>query len=272
MIFRSCRCSISTLCSRGNNELQGRSTISDEVPSQMGDRRFDGDTASSVDAWEPVRLILSYSAMFFTWSVHFELNRCKSNHCIFILFCYDSVKRYFLLQAPMSDDLGEVIRSLTFERLRAPTEGLYKAVQSAHPDAVGRPPRLGSQARTMIGNVRTFFDELKRQIGDEGRGTIFSSPAKLTALACGISLATVYNVSSSGDFIHRPLPRGRKAVNRTRKHRRTVMMRRYGEHEGDIVRHFIHSKLKQRQDVTSTQLCSELTEAYPTFRMSTTSE
>ncbi|KIH68740.1 hypothetical protein ANCDUO_00915 [Ancylostoma duodenale] len=45
-------------------------------------------------------------------------------------------------------------------------------------------------------------------------------------------------------------------------------MRRYGEQWGDVVHHFIHDKLKREQDVTITQLCSELTEAHPTLRMS----
>ncbi|KAL6726315.1 hypothetical protein Aduo_008301 [Ancylostoma duodenale] len=77
-----------------------------------------------------------------------------------------------LLPAPECND--NVFRSLTFEGLRAPTEGLYGAVPTSHPDALDRPLKLDSQARTMIGRVRTFFEELKRQIGDEGRGTIFS--------------------------------------------------------------------------------------------------
>ncbi|EYC39074.1 hypothetical protein Y032_0677g1436 [Ancylostoma ceylanicum] len=133
----------------------------------------------------------------------------------------------------------------------------------SHPEVVGRPPKLDAQAKAIIGRVKMFSKELKRQLGDEARGTIFDVPAKLTALACGVSRSTVFTADTSGGFAHKAIPRTRKASTYDRKHRRNVAMRKYGEEWGDRVRHFIHDRLKQEQDITIAQLG----EAYPDFKM-----
>ncbi|KIH52199.1 hypothetical protein ANCDUO_17701 [Ancylostoma duodenale] len=175
----------------------------------------------------------------------------------------------FSLWVSVREDLGSLIRNLSFESFRAPIEGEYEAVHPSHPGVVGRPPKLDAQAKAIIGRVKTFFEELKRQLGDEARGTIFDVPAKLTALACGVSRSTVFSADIGGGFAHKLIPRTRKASKYDRKHRRNVVMRKYGEEWGDTVRRFIHDKFKHEEDVTIAQLCSELGEAYPDFKMST---
>ncbi|KAL6734677.1 hypothetical protein Aduo_005193 [Ancylostoma duodenale] len=162
----------------------------------------------------------------------------------------------FSLWVPVREDLGSLIRNLNFESSRAPTEGEYEAVHPCHFGVVGRLPKLDAQAKAIIGRVKTFFEELKRQLGDEARGTIFDVPAKLTALACGVSRSAVFSADTSGGFAHKLIPRTRKASKYDRKHRRNVVMRKYGEEWGSRVRHFIHDKFKHEEDVTTAQLCS----------------
>ncbi|EYB85322.1 hypothetical protein Y032_0300g1800 [Ancylostoma ceylanicum] len=153
---------------------------------------------------------------------------------------------------------------------RAPTEGSYTPNHPSNPDAVGRPPKLNPQAKVMIGRVRAFFKQLKRQLGGACDGTIFESPVQLTALACGVSTRTVSRIDESDEFTHKLIPRPRKPVKYSRRKEREVIMSRYGEEWGEIVRHLIHDKLRQELDVTLSELHGELEEAYPTFKMSTT--
>ncbi|KAL6742894.1 hypothetical protein Aduo_015992 [Ancylostoma duodenale] len=167
----------------------------------------------------------------------------------------------------LQDELASSIRSLTLEALRIPLDRSYAAAYSTRPDAVGR-PGLDDQAKVLIRRVRAFFEELKNQLGFECQGTIFASPAQLTALACGVSFRTVNRIGCSEELVHEPIPRKRRT--RTRLNRKEIKQRivnKYGEEWGDVVRHFIHDKLRQ-EDVTVSEARSALAEAYPSFNMS----
>ncbi|KIH51063.1 hypothetical protein ANCDUO_18854, partial [Ancylostoma duodenale] len=167
----------------------------------------------------------------------------------------------------LQDELASSIRSLTLEALRIPLDRSYAAAYSTRPDAVGR-PGLDDQAKVLIRRVRAFFEEVKNQLGFDCQGTIFASPAQLTALACGVSFRTVNRIGCSEELVHEPIPRKRRT--RTRLNRKEIKQRvvnKYGEEWGDVVRHFIHDKLRQ-EDVTVSEARSALAEAYPSFNMS----
>ncbi|EPB73543.1 hypothetical protein ANCCEY_07354 [Ancylostoma ceylanicum] len=116
----------------------------------------------------------------------------------------------------------------------------------------------------------TVYVELKRQLGTDCVGTVFNTPADLTALACGVSRKTVFNIGTRHEFIREQLLRRTAGTRFSKKHIRNEVVRKYGEEWADVVRHFIHDKLKQELDVTVAEARRELAEAYPMFRMSKT--
>ncbi|CAJ0589294.1 unnamed protein product [Cylicocyclus nassatus] len=130
---------------------------------------------------------------------------------------------------------------------------------SLHAPEVRR--RLDGPARDVIRRVRSFFVELKCQLGEESVGTIFNSPARLTALACGVSVPTVWNITRQDSDPERPRRRSKKDLIRD-------IMDKHAENWGEVVRHAVHNKLRQETDVTVEEVRNELQEAYPTFRMS----
>ncbi|VDK44867.1 unnamed protein product [Cylicostephanus goldi] len=147
-------------------------------------------------------------------------------------------------------------RSLTFDMFRCHED------PSAPGSSAGS--HLDERAKEIIGKVREFFIELKRQLGDEASGTIFNSPAQLTALACGVSAPTVRSCTRRGS-ISNPQRRDRR---RNRKQLAEAVVRKYGNEWGEIVRHLIHGKLRQEADVTTEGIRAELQEAHPSFKMS----
>ncbi|EPB75607.1 hypothetical protein ANCCEY_05296 [Ancylostoma ceylanicum] len=99
-----------------------------------------------------------------------------------------SVKNFAHGQEPVHYDLSSVW-NLNFEMFRAATGGSYQSAKS--PDAVGFPPKLDPLGKVMIGRVRAFFKQLKRQLGGACEETIFESPVQLITLACSVSTRTI---------------------------------------------------------------------------------
>ncbi|CAJ0594673.1 unnamed protein product [Cylicocyclus nassatus] len=160
------------------------------------------------------------------------------------------------------DEPRSRFKSLTFDMFR---NADHPSVPVGSTAEVSR-RKLDSQAKEIIGRVRTFFIELKRQLGEESTGTIFNSPAQLTALACGISIRTVWKVTRE-DSISEP-----ERTTQRRGSKKELMeaaVRKYGEQWGQIVRHAIHGKLREEKDVTIEEMRKELQEAYPSFKMCT---
>ncbi|CAJ0608321.1 unnamed protein product [Cylicocyclus nassatus] len=124
--------------------------------------------------------------------------------------------------------------------------------------------------RVIIERVKTFFEEIKRRLGRECRGTIFDLPGKLAALACGVSEATVYRVAKTqAGMVHRPIPRT-KHVDRNPRQRKRDAVQKYGDQWGSVVRHFIHDKLRAERNITVEDAWKELSEIHEGFRMSQT--
>ncbi|WKY12969.1 hypothetical protein Q1695_004077 [Nippostrongylus brasiliensis] len=61
--------------------------------------------------------------------------------------------------------------------------------------------RYDTKEKEIIVRVRIFFEELRRQLGPRARGTIFNSPLRLTAVACGITKDSAIRVSSHFDLL-----------------------------------------------------------------------
>ncbi|VDM79385.1 unnamed protein product, partial [Strongylus vulgaris] len=145
---------------------------------------------------------------------------------------------------PNCNNLCNRIRSLTPDVLTAPVEKPYEVVVPTREGAIGR-PSLGREVRCVIGNVREFFEELRRQLGESCQGTLFNSTAQLTALACGVSINTVYRAGP----IREPL-RTKNEQFRARKERvnrrwkETASLKKFGKEWGDVVRHFVRSELE----------------------------
>ncbi|VDK56428.1 unnamed protein product [Cylicostephanus goldi] len=145
----------------------------------------------------------------------------------------------------------------------------YELVKPTQPNAKAI-PSLDPKSRVLIERVKTFFEELKRRLGNECRRTIFNSPGKLTALACGVHEATVYRVAKTqAGMVHRPIPRT-KHVERNPRQRRRDALQKYGDQWGSVVRHFIHDKLRAERHVTVEDAWKELGEIHEGFRMSQT--
>ncbi|KHJ84721.1 hypothetical protein OESDEN_15562 [Oesophagostomum dentatum] len=150
----------------------------------------------------------------------------------------------------------------------APTEGTYAPTRN--PAAIGR-PSLDAKTKVIISRVHVFFGELKRRLGTESAGTIFDHPAQVTALACGVSLRTVYRTGNGNrpEFVHRLIPRTRQGPRHNRKKLvEAVVKKNLGW--SDVVRHHVHDKLKQEEAVTVEEVRAALAEAYPTFTRSRT--
>ncbi|KIH51880.1 hypothetical protein ANCDUO_18025, partial [Ancylostoma duodenale] len=152
---------------------------------------------------------------------------------------------------------GVLLGEMTLEKFNTP----HSIASSDHV----RRRRLGRRAETIVQNVRLFFEQVKEFLGDQCRGTIFNKPVQLTARACGVARSTVATAGKRCQSFPRP----RKNVQYNRKHLKEATLEKYGNEWGDVVRHLIHSKLKDEAAVTVEELHSDLQERYPdTFPMS----
>ncbi|KAL6744370.1 hypothetical protein Aduo_017311 [Ancylostoma duodenale] len=133
-------------------------------------------------------------------------------------------------------DLCKRIYSLTEERLTAPLEKPYEPVNRHN--ARGR-PALGARTRSLVNNVRKFFEELRRQLEFTCVGTILNCPRIMTSLACGVSRRTI-------SYIAHP-PKQEKRQRKAEKqapHRQGSAMKLYGKKWAVTVRNFIKYEMK----------------------------
>ncbi|RCN46481.1 hypothetical protein ANCCAN_07474, partial [Ancylostoma caninum] len=163
-----------------------------------------------------------------------------------------------------SELLCERIRRLTTEKLTIPL-GTYDIVRSTTVDTAS----LGRRAKVVIRRVRQFFEELKKILGDSCKGTVFDSPVEMTAMACGVSQATVKSLGVRSEFVHELFPRKKKKIVMDPEAMQETTLRKYGEEWGHIVRFFIKEKLK-KENMTIAALHEMLHEAYADFPMSCT--
>ncbi|ETN78742.1 hypothetical protein NECAME_10181 [Necator americanus] len=155
-------------------------------------------------------------------------------------------------------DLCDRLRSLTAEKLTAPIEKPYEVVKP-NKGLVGR-PSLGRKTKVIVKRVREFFEELKKQIGELGYGTILNSAAVMTGLACGVSCKTVTRITKG--------PECKKKSIVDRYTIRKANFKKYGPEWGEVVRHFVHNEFYQQGNVTVSDLHRKLCFAYTGFPMS----
>lgn len=141
--------------------------------------------------------------------------------------------------------------------------GSYEIVCGTAPDTAS----LGIRAKIVVKRVRQFFEELKKLLGDSCGGTIFESPVEMTAMACGVSKATVTSLGVRSEFVHELFPRSKKKVILDRESINEATLRKYGEEWGKIVGFFIKEKLK-KENMTISALHKLLLDAYADFPMS----
>ncbi|EYC06712.1 hypothetical protein Y032_0074g850 [Ancylostoma ceylanicum] len=163
-----------------------------------------------------------------------------------------------------SELLCERIRRLNTEKLTIPL-GTFDVVRSPTVDTAS----LGRRTKVVIRRVRQFFEELKKLLGDSCKGTVFDSPVEMTAMACGVSQATVRSLGVRSEFVHELFPRKKKKVVADPEALQETTLRKYGEEWGQIVRFFIKEKLK-KENMTIAALHEMLHEAYADFPMSCT--
>ncbi|VDK55955.1 unnamed protein product [Cylicostephanus goldi] len=122
-------------------------------------------------------------------------------------------------------------------------------------------------------------------MGNVCNGTVFNHPVQMTALACGVSMGTIYRLkpgqlpgNSSGQTAPPPPPppprkltkeeEARKALlEQSCEQMRVLVMKKYGQEWGDIVRHFVLEELKQNKNLSVLELHNKLVWAYADFPM-----
>ncbi|KAK6751490.1 hypothetical protein RB195_003094 [Necator americanus] len=165
---------------------------------------------------------------------------------------------------PRKCEFCDRIRSITADRLKAPIE-IPRDAKSSYKGASIARPTLGRKAKIVIKRVRQFFDELKRQLGEEAHGTLFYSATVMTCLACGVSADTVKRVTK--DPVHLD---GYKVRRRAVKGQNTTYMaslKKYDQEWGATVRQLVHNELEQTKNITVSDLHGKLRIAYADFPM-----
>ncbi|KAL6725388.1 hypothetical protein Aduo_007444 [Ancylostoma duodenale] len=161
---------------------------------------------------------------------------------------------------PPPNRLCEGVRRLTRKRLTIPM-GTYNIVCGTTTDP------LGVRAKVVVRRVRQFFEEFKKLLGDSCKGTILDSPVEMTAMACGVSQATVRSLGVNSEFVHELFPRSKKKVKLDRESVNESALKKYGEEWGTIVGYFIKEKLK-KENMTINALHKLLCDEYANFPMS----
>ncbi|RCN46482.1 hypothetical protein ANCCAN_07475 [Ancylostoma caninum] len=161
---------------------------------------------------------------------------------------------------PPPNRLCEGVRRLTTKRLTV-SMGTYNIVCGTTTDT------LGIRAKVVVRRVRQFFEELKKLLGDSCKRTILDSPVEMTAMACGVSQATVRGLGVRSEFVHELFPRSKKKVILDRELVNESTLQKYGEKWGKIVGYFIREKLK-KENMTINALHKLLRDEYANFPMS----
>ncbi|EYC06715.1 hypothetical protein Y032_0074g852 [Ancylostoma ceylanicum] len=180
-------------------------------------------------------------------------------------FTVSSLEGAICPKVPVSSVLlCERLQSLTTENL-ATLLGTYDVVCSTTIDTTS----LSKRAKVLVRRVRQFFEELKRLLGDSCKGTVFDSPVEMTAMACGVSQATVRSLGVRPEFVHEPFPRNKKKPKPDQESISEATLRKYGEQWGKIVVSIIKENSK-KENMTISALHKLLLDRYAHFPMSRT--
>ncbi|KAK6757638.1 hypothetical protein RB195_015448 [Necator americanus] len=158
-------------------------------------------------------------------------------------------------------ELCSRIRSLTAERLTAPLEKPYDSLTPRRRVHTSR-PAIGRNAKILIRRVRKFFDELKKQLGNEAHGTILSCANVMTVLACGVSANTISRIP-------RELPEECKVKELEGKNEmQAACFKRFDKEWSVPVRYFVSNLMKHEKYIAIGELHSKLCFAFADFPMS----